>query len=362
MSENSYYSGATKVLWAGRALEDALDTGDEVEVQAAVVELLRVSQARETSGGAVQGFEPEFGDRGALASASDENLALVLTELDLGQALLAAGHSVGEEGAPETPAALGDTLDQLESDAQLISAAGEPAVWSFTADKYAAQPPLDVFHSLLDTTVDAIVTRTIGIGTEVMRGLTSIPVSTVQPWVGSAVSVLGSLPKVGPIAQAGLRAVRRAVAALERLVPEVVRHELRKLADRWRDEWEGGIVEVIARRLLGVSEVDSAARQAFAAHLDDSKLRAAASKLDELSARHEQTTKVVNRILRVLASLLGPLVATFAAAAAWLYGAAALAYVAALVAALWIGRDCLDTGKVWDRIRGVRIILAEVAT
>ncbi len=338
MSENTYYSGATKVLWAGRALEDALDTGDEVEVQAAVVELLRVSQARETSGGAVQGFEPELGDRGALAS-TDETLALVLTELDLGQALLTAGHSVGEEGAPETPAPLGDTLDQLESDARLISEAGEPAVWSFTADKYAAQPPLDAFHSRLDTAVDVIVTRTIGVGAEVMKGLASIPVSTVQPWVGSAVSVLGSVPRVGPIAQAGLRAVRRAVAALERLVPEVVRHELRKLADRWRGEWEGGIVEVIARRLLGVSEVDSAARQVFAQHLDDSKLRAGASKLDELSARHEQTTKVVNRILRVLTSLLGPLVAT-----------------------LWIGRDCLDTGQVWDRIRGVRTILAEVAT
>ena len=360
MSESSYYSGATKVLWAGRALDDALDTGDEVDVQAAVVELLRVSQAREMSGGAVQGFEPEPADRGVPAS-TDESLALVLTELDLGQALLAAGHSAGEEGAPDTPARLGDTLDQLESDAQLISAAGEPAVWSFTADKYTAQPPLDVFHERLDAAVDAIVTRTIGVGTEVMKGLASIPVSTLQPWVGGAVSVLDSVPKVGPIVQAGLRAVRRAVAALERLVPEAVRNELRKLADRWRGEWDGGVVEVTARRLLGVSEVESAASQAFAKHLDDSKLRAGASELDELCARHERTTKVVNRILHVLASLLGPLIATFAVAAAWLCGAAAFAYVAALVAALWMGRDCLDTGQVWDRIRGMRTILAEVA-
>jgi hypothetical protein len=243
----------------------------------------------------------------------------------------------------------------------LISSAREPATWSFTADKYAAQPPLEVFHSRLDAAVDAIVTRTVGTGTEVMKGLASIPVSTVQPWVSSAVSVLGSIPKTGPIVQAGLRAVRRAVAALERLVPDAVRRELRKLADRWQGEGERGIVEVTARRLLGVSKVDSAAKQALAQHLDDSKLRAGASELDELSARHERTTTVVNRILRVLTSLLGPLVATFAAVAAWLYGAAAFAYVAALIAVLWIGRDCLDTGELWDRARGVRTILAEVA-
>src|SRR6516164_10776904 len=101
MSETSYYSSATRVLWAGRSLQDALDTGDDVEVQAAVADLLRVSQARETAGGAVQGFEPGSVDRGRPAS-TDESLALVLTELDLGQALLAAGHSVGEEGAPES--------------------------------------------------------------------------------------------------------------------------------------------------------------------------------------------------------------------------------------------------------------------
>jgi hypothetical protein len=256
---------------------------------------------------------------------------------------------------------LGDTLDQLESDSQLISAAGEPAVWGFTADKYAGQPPLDAFHSRLDAAVDAIVTRTVDVGTEVMTGLASIPVSTLQPWVGSAVSLLDSVPKVGPIVQAGLRAVRRAVAALEQLVPGAVRNELRKFADRWRGEWEGGVFEVTTRRLLGVSEVESAASQAFAQHLEDSKLCVGAGELDELSARHERTTKVVNRIVRVLGSLLGPLVATFAVAAAWLCGAAAFAYVAALVAALWIGRDCLDTAQVWDRIRGVRAILAEVA-
>jgi hypothetical protein len=360
MSETNYLSGAARVLWAGRALEDALDLGDEVEVQAAVVELLRVSQARETAGGAVQGFEPGSADRG-VPTSTDESLALVLTELDLGQTLLTAGHSVGEEGAPEPPAPLGDILDQLESDGQLISAVGEPAVWGFTADKYADQPPLDAFHSCLDEAVDAIVTRTIGVGTDVMTGLASIPVSSVQPWVGSTFSMIDSVPRSGPIVQAGMRAVRRAVVALERLVPDAIRNELRKLADRWRDEFEGGVVEVTARRLLGVGEVESAASQAFAQHLEDSKLRAGVGELAELSARHERTAKVVNRILRVLGSLLGPLVAAFAVAAAWLCGVAALAYIAALVAALWIGRDCLDTGQVWDRIRGVRTILAEVA-
>lgn len=360
MSESDYYLDATRVLWAGRALEDALDTGDETEVQAAAAELLRISQAREAAGGAVQRFGPGPADVDAAAS-TDKSLAVALTELHLGQVLLAAGHCVGEATAPEPPEALGSTLDQLESDSQLIAAAGEPAVAGFAAVPDADQPSLDAFHSRLDAAVDAIVTRTIGVGTTVMAGLTAIPLATVQPWASAAANLLDSIPKVGPIAQAGLRAVRRAVAALEQLIPHAIRDEMRALADRWRGEWDGGAVDVTTRRLLGVSEVESAARRAFALRPEDSKLRAGAAELDELSARHERTTEVVNRILRVLGALLGLLLVTLAVATAWLCGAAALAYVAALVAVLWIGRDCLDTVHVWDRIRGVGTILAEVA-
>ena len=359
MPDTTYYSGATTVLWAGRALDDALAAGDEVDVQAAVAELLRAAEARETAGGGVQGFESAPADR-ARAPTVDDSLAMVLTELDLGQALLAAGHDVGEEGAPQPPVPLGDTLDQLDSDARFITEAGDPATWGFTGGEYAGQPPLDAFRSRLDAAVDAIVSRTIGIGAAVMEGMAAIPLATVQPWAESAAILLDALPKGGPVVRAGLRAVRRAVAALERLVPDAIRSEVRKLADRWRGSWAGGGVEGATRALLGVGKVESAARQALAQRLDDARLRAGAGKLDELVARHDRTTQVVDRILRVLHALLGPLAAIFAAAA-WLYGAAAVAYVAAAVAVLWFGRDCLDTGYVLDRIPGVQAILAEVA-
>jgi hypothetical protein len=252
MHQSSYLSGATQVLWAGRALDDALDAGDEVEVQAALAELLRASQARESPEGAVQGFEPAPGEPGEPAS-TDEDLTRVLAELDLGQALLAAGHAVGEEGAPPTSAPLGHALDQFESDARLFQAAGEPAVRRFAAESDAAGPPLDLFRARFDATVGAVVTRTIGIGTEVVKGLTLIPASTLQPWLMGTVTALGSFPQVGPIVKAGLRAVRRAVAALERLIPEAIRKELHKLAERWWGERKGAVVKDTARRLLGVS-------------------------------------------------------------------------------------------------------------
>jgi hypothetical protein len=285
-----------------------------------------------------------------------------LTELDLGQALLAAGHEVGEAGAPPAAAVLGHALDRFESDAELLGAGGAPSVLGFAAEDDVGSPPLEVFRSRLDATIGSIVTRTIGVATEAGRGLTSIPAATVQPWLTGAVNALGSFPQVGPIIKAALRAVRRAVIALRQLVPEAMRKELRELIERWWGDRGDRALEIAARGLLAVSEVESAAAGVLTRRLADARLRGATFKLVKLSVRHERTTEIMNRILRTLSSLLGPLAQTFAAAAAWLYGAAALGCLSAVGAAVWIGQDSLDTGGVWERIPGVRTILSEVVT
>jgi hypothetical protein len=105
-----YRTGVASVLWAGRALENAVESGDDVETQAAIAELLRAAEARE-SAGTVPGFTPSFSATDeALPQSGEEAIAQVLAELDVGHALLTAGSVAGEGTAP-APAQLTDALD-----------------------------------------------------------------------------------------------------------------------------------------------------------------------------------------------------------------------------------------------------------
>ena len=359
MTSADYLSGTTTVLWAGRALSSALESDDDVEIQEAVAELLRVARARETGGDAVRGFAPAPGGPAAETSASEE-LTKVLTELDLGQTLLVAAGSVGEPGAPPAEVPLGHALDQLDADVQLMHKAGEPSVLGFAAGTDPRLPAADVLRTSFEAAVASVVGHTAGIGAEVLKGLTAVPLAAVQPVAAGAVQVVGAIPQVGPLVAGALRAVGRAVRALERLLPESIRPRLRELAAQWWSEDGGSIVTVTVRRFLGAAEVERAAEQLWGLTFDDSRARRAATELDALGARHEQMTTVVTRIVRALSALLGPVTAMLAAAAAWLYATASLAFLSAFAAGLWLGRDCLDTGMPLERVPGVRSILATV--
>jgi hypothetical protein len=358
MSGTTYVSGATGVLWAGRALDNALETGDEIEVQEAVAELLRVAQARETAGEAVQGFGSALDGRTEALSPVDE-LARILTELDLGETLITAGHAIGEQGAPAAAVPLGHALDRLDSDVWFIQAGADPAVLGFAAAADLTIPATDVLRSSFEAAVGSVVDGTSAVATEVLKGIASVPAAAAQPLLTGAVNTLGLLPQTGPVLAAGLRAVRRALQALEGLVPESIRTELRSLARRWWGDRSASLMDTAARRVLGVGAVTAAAAEVFARTLDGSRARTGAAALDALAERHRRLTAVVNGIVRALSALVGP-IAAMLAAAAWLYGAAMIGYLSALGAVLWIGRDCLDAGVPLDRIAGVRTILAEV--
>jgi hypothetical protein len=353
MSLASHLSGERQLLGAGRALEDALGVEDRFQVELAAQELLRVGQARENSIGSVAGFRSEEIEAEAGAEADpDAALDQILSELEIGRTLVAAGAAVkGSEAAPFSAA-----LDQLEADRQR-RVTGVPAEGRFKSGTAATGDPLDAFRACLDEFIDDVVSRTNAVGVQAIKGLTTIPGSVVQPWVG-VVTSLGQIPAVSALTALGLRAVRRAVGALQRLIPEPLREFAVETARKW---WDASGAEAVSRRILAVDELKQRASVVLAGTLDDGRLREGIDALDQLDSRHGKTTDTIKRILGVLGSLLGPLVATFTAAAAWLYAAAAAGFFAAVAGAVWIGRDFFDTGAGWERVDGAQRILAGLA-
>jgi hypothetical protein len=362
---SQYRAGTASVLRAGQALESAVEIGDEVEIQEAVAELRRAAEARELAGGAVAGFSPSVAPGGPQAPREvDEALAQVLAELNVGQALLAAGSVAGERGAQPAPALLPEALESLEEATRRMERPADAATAGFRQRK-APPPglPLDVFRDHLPRTVDAIVTRTAGLGKDVVTGLVAIPASAVQPVVVGAVAVVTAIPDVAPLLGAGLRAIQRALQALERLVPAEFVGKLRQWATEWWEQRADPVLDRVVRRLLGTEGVQTAARAALARPgLAEDRLRMGYDRLVELDERHERMTDTVRRIVQVLTKIVGPLAAAFAAVAAWLYGAGAVGYLLALGTAVWVGRDYLDTGALVEVVPGVRAILGQVTT
>jgi hypothetical protein len=359
---SEYRYGAASVLRAGQALQDALELGDEDEIQTALAELRRVAGARESDGGAVAGFAPVASGEGVPEPLElDDELNQVLAEVNVGQALLAAGSVARERGAEPAPSLLPEALEGLEETTRRMDGPPDPLTAGFLQrDGAPKAPALDVFRDHLSRTVDGIVERTSAVGKDVMTGLVTIPAAALQPIVGGAVGVASALPDVGPLVRAGLRAVQRALKALERLVPSQVLDKVREWAKEWWEQHSEPMVDRVARTLLGAEKLHPELQSALARpSLAEERLRDGYARLVELEQRHERTTETVRKIVAALTKIVGPLAALFAAAAAWLYGIGAAGYLLALGVGVWLGRDYLDTGALVERVPGVRAILGE---
>jgi len=330
------------------------------KIQLAVAELLRVAEARESVVGGVDGFAPAPSEGEARRPVEgEESLAEVLAEFEVGETLIAAGSVAGEGGAQLEALSLSDALESLEEATRRIHEAGEPATAGFWGrQEPPAEPPLELFRAQLPRSIDGIVTRTGEISKDVVTGLTAIPVSMIQPTVLDLMTA--SIPDTGPLVKAGLRAVRRAVQALQRLVPAEVTEKLREWATQWWDRRGDALIDRLARTMLSVEGLEAAARAALARPgLVDDRLRAGYDRLAELDACYARASGLIATIVSVLRRIVGPLAGLFGAVAVWLYGIGALGYLLALGAAVWVGRDHLDTGALVEVVPGVRAILDE---
>lgn len=349
--DQAYQQGTRAVLLAARELESAVAYGDGSEIRARGQDLLRAALSRE-SAGVVAGFRPEgAADRAAGTTTREDEVSLVLAELEVGEVLLAGSVVAAPDAgytflAPATEA-LADATERLRppSASAVVGFDGEPA------------HPGD-FYALLPKTVEGIVDRTTAVAQRVIGGLGAIPAAQLQPALSTALS---AVPQGAPLAKAGMRAVERALRALGDLVPAEIRDPVKAWVRQWWDDHVDGILHTNVRRALGVAQVETAMSSAeVRPRPAEDLLSRAVTELDRIDSGHTGATKVIDRIVAVLSRLIGPLALLQTAAAPWVYAAGGFGLLLAFGAAVWIGRDYLDTGTLLDRVTGVRAVLRQV--
>ncbi len=375
--EQVYRTNTQAVLLAARDLEEALDSGDDEVLPSLAGNLLSAALARETGGG-VAGFRARDGAPVGPApgpATAEEELSLALTELEIGGVLLSGSAAVVSrepetappvgEAAPAgatTPAgdvmsALSEAIDNLDDATTRLAQAGSPAVSGLFGE---STPDPEEFFTRLPETVNHIVDRTVGVSRSAVTGLTKIPAAALQPVFTSALSVV---PDVGALAKAGMRAVARALDALARLVPQKLREQVREWAENWWKQREGSVFDSVVRKALSAAELDVTIKAALEAvqqrdDIPEGALRHGVSRLLEIDERHSRVIKVIERVVGALSRLIGPLVALVPVGAPWFYLSGGGGLLTSLGIAVWIGRDYLDTGVPFERVQGIRTILA----
>lgn len=354
-----YKARSRGVLLAGRDLEEALLDGDEDEIRAGRAHLLNAALAREGAG-AVAAFQAENAPAGPSTPGIEEELSVVLTELEVGSLLL-AGSAAPASSSPEAATVLGDAADRLETASAELAVAGTPAVRGLFGQ---SRPDAASFYKLLPQTVDDVVTRTAQLGSSVVGGLTKLPAAHLHPVLAGATALLPD--DIGALAAAGLRAIKRAVEALRALVPANLWDTAVSWAREWWTEHAAEAIRDVVRVALSVVPLEEQIARRFPPDrpLDgsaDAALQTGASELLTLGERHARLVKIIDMIVHALSRVIGPLILVVPAVAAWAYLCAGTGLLAALGIGVWIGRDCLDSGVPFERIAGVRTIMASVA-
>jgi hypothetical protein len=344
------------VLLAARDLEDAV-AGGEADIVGLQWQLLNAALARET-GGVVAGFAASDAPSGeATEEELEDELSSALVELEIGNVLLAGSAVVDTASASTAGAALADAVDNLQAARQLAAPQPQPIVRGLFGGTETL--PED-FYTLLPQMVGDVVDRTVGVVNGALGGLAKIPAAHAQPVLTGIASVV---PGLSGLAQAGMRAIRRAVDKLTRLVPERMRSVVVEWATQWWGRHGANQVSHAVRSALSVDELDrqiaedvTQVRAEMQARPAD-RLRRGSDDLAALADRHTRLTKMIDRIAKALSRVMGPLIALFPPAAASVYITGGSGLLAAVGIAIWVGRDYLDSDVPFARVDGVRTIL-----
>lgn len=296
----------------------------------------------------------------------NEILAGVLADLNVGNALLAAGQALGEGAGPgedreltSAISALTEVADDLEHQART----GLVGAQRFEAAPASPDLPtaIDALQRQLDTTLEELARASAGVVTD---ALTEV-YKRAPDKLTQLIEELGTQLKLGEhsrrFVQLGLATIERALAALAQLFPltllETAKAEIRSLAERLK---EGEAAPAVLGWVIGVADVRADAERLR--HQEDTtpdRLDRAVGALRALGERYSWLMKVASGIVTAIASVAG--VASFVGLAIpHLVVATAGAFLLVVATVVLLGLDYTDARKALPGfVVGARSIIRE---
>jgi hypothetical protein len=370
-----YFQTTQKVLNAGRQLLDSIQTEDDLEaLQYAVTQL---EAASDTQGSISEGYRAFlFSEAEAVAprrqevvreQVLEEVFTSVLTDIQVGNVLLAAGQGLGEGDGQPRPGQLADALSLLEGTAATLKTTLRDGARLFNFTEEAGgrgAPPSTIeeavegYRQRANETLDLVVKGAYGVTTAIVEALKQLSPETVL----KALESLGGPIKavagfVGRLINKGIEKIKAAVETLVDFIGnDAVKKIKDKLAEFLKEAAEGGFAESLLGRFVGAEVTRASIKQRLdGGGLDRVSLNEGSDELRLLAATYQKNMEMAKKAVTAITFASGIIgLTSLGPQNAALF--AGVGYCTVLAVVILLAMDYADSGRVLGRVRGVGVV------
>jgi hypothetical protein len=312
-----------------------------------------------------QGFEPDP-TAGAVGAAPTETavLAAVVSNLAVGEAMLAAGRAVGEGADRADPAYLSGAVADLELTADSLERLDAASMaLSQRFDSASAADPAQAADRLragVEQALQQIADSAGQVSTQAFTSSAAIVPDKIRELVGQLGERIDLGEHAGRLVRLGLRAVQRALNLFARLFPgDLLRRagaDVLALHDRLAAHEPGSAV---VGWLVGVDSVRGRLDEVLAHDTEPARLDAVNAEVQRLSARFTGLMDLATDIVKLTAGA-GALLAVVGVAVPHLPLIVAGALVMVVAGVVLLAGDYVDARADLGFVRGIRPVVTDL--
>lgn len=367
-----YVRETESVISAARQVRNALGR-DPALVETAVDMLEQAASHHEHQGAQsrrfmFQALEDPALDVAEKETATEDALVEMLMDLEVANVLIAAGAASGEAGPPVEAKGLDEAVLRLENTMQAVQRSEDKAQATgahgrrFAPDRDARGPrsirskdraaAVNAYQSMAEEALDHIVKEASAVVTGIVADLKKLDSADVI----SAISELGQkselLAGFGRLIRQGLDKIQKVIDGLVALLGAGNLKKVREqVGELWSRISEDGAIAGALRFVFGVDGTRRLVEETLRSDgLSHAQLDAASGELLALMDRFGSNMEIAARITKGI-TVSGSLLALIAVPQVTLVAASAYAMV--LGGVVLLGLDYADSGRIFQRTRGV---------
>jgi hypothetical protein len=347
------------LVW--RSLES---TGGVDSYAVEALERIAATHLDEADSRARQGFEPGPDAGPDVARTEAAVLAAVVSNLAVGETLLAAGRAVGEGAGPADPAYLSAAVADCELTADSLERLDAASV--VLAQGFDAAPvgdpaqAADRLRAAVGQALEQIAQRAGEVTTRAFSSSAAIVPEKIRELVAQLGQRIDLGAHVGRLVRLGLRAVQRALDLFARLFPgDLLRRagaDVLVLHDRLAAHEPGSAV---VGWLVGADSVGGRLDVVLAHPTEPARLDAATAEVQRLSARFAGLMDLATDIVRLTAGA-GALLAVVGLAVPHLPLLVAGALLLVVAGVVLLAGDYVDARSGLGFVRGIGLVVTDL--
>ncbi|MCU1267253.1 MAG: hypothetical protein JWM21_3571 [Acidobacteria bacterium] len=381
-STNEYLASTKSVLLAGRELQAALKTKENLNKKnSAITHLAEASDQHDVGTTSYRAFmfseiESEESTDQPVSTPVAENLfANVLSDLEVANVYITAGQNLGETNEDPKPHLLDDALNRLGDTTTTLEsfltgsdlpgagtvrygfAETDVPVEALTSpDKKSA---ISSFESGAEKALKLIVDEAEDVVTAVIDDIKKLLEKISPAKLLTALEGLGGplaeAPRlIGQFIQLGIDKIRSVIKTLMDLVGSDALREIgREVVQLWRDVTGGSLVGNLLSNLFAVQKTKDGIGEIIKIDgLDKDKVDKGTNDLAQLALPYQNDMAMAKKAVKVI-SLSATVLLVIPVAGVKVALLAAAAYGVVLSAVVLVGMDYSDSGRLLKRVRGV---------